>query len=189
MGLYDFRPCSRGRLLMVLLPTAIPSLSNYIKSLLHEALLFFNAIALIFRSSLGVVFHLRLHFPPLICQPLFPIPVFFLQHYQFESIHLIPWLCLSVSSHCAWVNQWFVLFFWDQTFTLSDLFNFVKQPVRLPVTIRIPLNSQENVQNFWLNTKIYKLLYTKMVHQAQETTQVQPNYYILIFSCVSITSS
>jgi len=28
-----------------------------------------------------------------------------------------------------------------------------------------------------------------MVHQAQETTQVQPNYFILIFSCVSVTSS
>jgi len=27
-----------------------------------------------------------------------------------------------------------------------------------------------------------------MVHQAQETTQVQPNYFILIFSCVCITS-
>jgi len=42
---------------MVLLSTAISSLSNYIKSILHEALLFFNAIALIFQSGLGIVFH------------------------------------------------------------------------------------------------------------------------------------
>jgi len=125
IGLHDFRPCSRGRLLMVLLSTATLSLSNYIKSILHEALLFFNAIALIFRSSLGVVFHLRPHFPPWTVNLSSQFQCLSYNTNSFELIHLIPWLCLSVLSHCAWVKQWFVLFFWD-----SNLYSFLSHQLR-----------------------------------------------------------
>ena len=52
---------------MVLLSTIIPAFAISIQSVrpIHQNLQFFNAIALIFRSSLGVVFHFRPHFPNL----------------------------------------------------------------------------------------------------------------------------
>jgi len=47
-----------------------------------------------------------------------------------------------------------------------------------------PIKYSGKRAKLWLNTKLHKLLYTKMVHQAQVTTEVQPNYFLLIFSCV-----
>jgi len=53
LRMFDFRPCSRWQLLMVLLSTTIPTFANPIERFLHEALLFLNTTALIFQSSLS----------------------------------------------------------------------------------------------------------------------------------------
>ena len=76
----DIRPCSRRRLLLVLLSTIIPSCANSMERFLHEALFFamsppwfFGQASVLFSSSVLI-------FPSLNWPSPFPIPDSFLQH-------------------------------------------------------------------------------------------------------------
>jgi len=145
LGLYDFRLCSKWRLLVVLLSTITPSFANSIESSLHDALLLPNAIAVIFRSSLGSVFLFRPHFPIPKLSISLSNSSFFLTAVSagvdaFNSL-AVPFCLRSVHLSKTVIC---LLFLGLSFFSLSHLANFVQTPALLLESILIPLNSQKN---------------------------------------------